>query len=297
MGKMMRQLLLALTIATFAATPTLARPKLVPLPEATAASLAGKTLAVTRRGEKPSFMAMTAGKATFALLGAGAMAVEGNRIVRENGIADPADTVEAVLVPALGRQYGVKLMPESGHSIAPGNDLKQIIGAAPGVDLILDIRSTGWNFAYYPTHWGTYWVGYGVEVQLVDAKSGTVLADAACGSDTRKNAAPPSKDALLGNGAQLLKDTLSSLSWMCTRLLASDGFHIVPANVPETPSALTDPLTAYAAKQSGQGQTAGAQPVATPPAPSPPAPAPTPDAPATGSAEEPAAAPATPTNH
>jgi hypothetical protein len=297
----MRQLLLALTVATFAAAPTLARPKLVPLPEATGASLAGKTLAITRRGEKPSFMAMTAGKATFALLGAGAMAVEGNRLVRENGIADPADTVEAVLVPALIKQYGIKLTPVSGHSITPGNELKQIIGAAPGVDLILDIRSIGWNFAYYPTHWGTYWVGYGVEVQLIDSKSGTVLADAPCSSNTQKNAAPPSKDALLGNGAQLLKDTLSSLSWMCTRLLASDEFHIAPANVPETPGALTDPLAAYAAKLSGQGQTPASQPAAAP-APTPaaaqaPAPAPAPDAPANGSAEQPAAAPAAPANH
>ena len=278
----MRILLSTLILASFIAAPSLARPKLIPLPEATAATLAGKTLAITRRGEKPSFMAMTAGKATFALLGAGAMAVEGNRIVRDNGIADPADTVEAVVVPALVKQYGVRLSPESGHAIAPGNDLKQIIGAAPGADLILDIRSVGWNFAYYPTHWGTYWVGYGVELQLIDTKSGTVLADSPCGANTLKNPAAPSKDALLGSGAQLLKDVLSSLSWMCTRLLANDEFHIAAANLPETPGALTDPLAAYAANKGGQGQTSVAQPVATPP----PAPS-----------QEPAAAPATPADH
>ena len=123
----MRKLFLALTIATFTAVPSLARPKLAPLPEATAATLAGKTLAITRRGEKPSFMAMTAGKATFALLGAGAMAVEGNRIVRENGIADPADTVEAVLVPAFVKRFGTRLTPESGHAIAPGNEYQRAI--------------------------------------------------------------------------------------------------------------------------------------------------------------------------
>ena len=146
----MRLLIATLILATFGAGPSLARPKLVPLHEAT--SLAGKTLAITRRGVKPSFMAMTAGKATFALLGAAAMAADGNRMVKDNDIADPADTVEAVLVPAFVKQYGVKLTPESGHLITPGNDLKQIIGAAPGAYLILDIRSIGGNFAYYPTH-------------------------------------------------------------------------------------------------------------------------------------------------
>jgi hypothetical protein len=263
----MRMLVSTLILATFAAAPSLARPRLTPLPEATAATLAGKTLAITRRGEKPSFMAMTAGKATFALLGAGAMAVEGNRIVRENDIADPADTVEAVLVPAFVKQYGSKLTPESGHAIAAGNGLRQIIGAAPGADLILDIRSTGWNFAYYPTRWGTYWIGYGVEVQLIDAKAGTVLADAPCGANTQKNAAAPSKDALTGNGAQLLKDVLASLSWNCTRLLANDEFHIAAGNLPETPGALTDPLATFAAQQGGQPMTAGAQPAAAPATP------------------------------
>jgi len=263
----MRKLFLALTIATFTAVPSLARPKLAPLPEATAATLAGKTLAITRRGEKPSFMAMTAGKATFALLGAGAMAVEGNRIVRENGIADPADTVEAVLVPAFVKRFGTRLTPESGHAIAPGNDLKQIIGAAPGADLILDIRSIGWNFAYYPTHWGTYWVGYGVEVQLIDTKSGTVLADSPCGANTQKSAAAPSKDALVGNGAQLLKDVLASLSWNCTRLLANEEFHIAAENLPETPDSLADPLATFAAQRGGQTSAPGAQPASAPATP------------------------------
>ena len=263
----MRIVLSTLLLATFAASPLLARPKLAPLPEATAATLAGKTLAITRRGEKPSFIAMTAGKAGFAIFGVGAMAVEGNRIVRENGIADPADTVEAVLVPAFVKQFGTKLTPESGHAIAPGNDLKQIIGVAPGADLILDIRSIGWNFAYYPTHWGTYWVGYGVEVQLIDARSGTVLADSPCGANTQKNAAAPSKDALIGNGAQLLKDVLASLSWNCTRLLATDEFHIAAEQLPETPGSLADPLAAFAAQQGGQSTNAGAQPAGAPAAP------------------------------
>ena len=263
----MRLVIVTLMLATFAAGPSLARPKLVPLPEATATTLPGKTLAVTRRGVKPSFIAMTAGKATFALLGVAAMASEGNRMVKDNDIADPADTVEAVLVPALVKQYGVKPAPESGHSIAPGNDLKQIIGAAPGADLILDIRSIGWNFAYYPTHWGTYWVGYGVEVQLIDTKSATVLASAPCSSNTQKNAAPPSKEALVGNGAQLLKDVLLSLGWNCSRLLASDEFHVVPANLAEMPSSLADPLAAFAAQAHGQGPTPSARPTATPAAP------------------------------
>jgi hypothetical protein len=263
----MRALLLTLVLATCTASPSWARQKPLPLPEATAATLSGKTLAVTRRAEKPSFIAATAGKATFALLGVAAMAAEGNRIVRDNSIADPADTVEAELVPALVKQYGVKLTPASGHAITPGNDLKQIIAAAPGVDWILDIRSVGWNFNYYPTHWGTYWVGYGVQVQLVDAKSGTVVSDMPCGANTQKNASPPSKEALLDNGAQLLKDVLTSGGWTCALLLAKEQFRIAPENLPEMPPSLTDPLAAFAAKHSGTASitAAGTTTPSTPP--------------------------------
>lgn len=288
----MRNILLILLLTGLTATPSWARAKLIPLPEATAAALAGKTLAITRRGEKPSFIAATAGKATFALLGVGAMVAEGNRIVRDNSIADPADTLETELVPALVKQYGVKLTPESGHVITPGNDLKQIIAAAPGADLILDIRSIGWNFNYYPTHWGTYWVGYGVQVQLIDTKSSTVVSNMPCGNNTMKNAAAPSKEALLENGAQLLKDVLASSSWTCTLLLAKEQFRIAPENLPKMPAALTDPLAAFAAKHSGTASTPATEAAAPtslpPPSDAPASQPPTPD---------PAVAPAAPADH
>lgn len=263
---------LALTLIALAtAAPTLAREKVSPIPEAAAATLAGKSLAVTRRGVLPSFMAMTAGKASFALIGAAAMASDGNRLVKENNIADPADTVEAILTPAFIKQYGVTPASPSGHSITPGNDLKQIIGAAPGADLILDIRSIGWNFAYYPTHWATYWVGYGVEVQLIDTKAAKVLADARCATNTNKNAAPPSRESLTTNGAQLLKDVLSSLSWDCSRQLASDEFHITPTNLAEMPQSLADPLADFAVQAHGQDAPANAASTAAPAAAAEPA--------------------------
>jgi hypothetical protein len=149
------------------------------------------------------------------------------------------------------KQFGVRLLPEGGHAITPGNQLKQIIESKPGADLILDIRSIGWNFNYYPPRWGTYWVGWGVQVQLIDVKSGIVLSDMPCGGNTQKNSAAPSKQALLDNGAQLLKDTLAGLSWTCTRLLAQEQFKIAPENQPQIPPELTDPLASYAAKHNG----------------------------------------------
>jgi hypothetical protein len=287
----MRVAVIVLFFAGVLTTPvSWAKPKSAPLSEATAATLAGKTLAVTRRGEKPSFIAATAGKAGFGLFGAGAMVAAGNQIVRDNNIADPSDTVEAQLVPALVKQFGVRLLPGGGRAITPGNHLNEIIGASPGADLILDIRSIGWNFNYYPTHWGTYWVGWGVQVQLIDVKSGTVLSDMPCSGNTIKNSAAPSKEALLENGAQLLKDTLAGISWTCSRLLAQDQFRVTPENQPQIPPELTDPLASYAAQHGGA---APATPAATSAPISMPAP---PDSPAATQAAAPESNAATPTS-
>lgn len=212
-------------------------------PEA-AATLTGKTVTVTRRSDKPSFIAATAGKASFALIGVGAMIAEGNSIVRQNEIADPADIVEAGLLPALSQQYSLKPAEAVPHAIATGNDLRQIVAAAPASDLVVDIRSLGWNFNYYPTHWGSYWVGYAVDVQLIDVKANRVLMHMPCGANTQKVPSPPTKDALLADRAALLKTVLASLAWNCTQLLAKEVFKVADGHVPEIPLAYRNPLGA-----------------------------------------------------
>ncbi len=65
-------------------------------------------VALTTR-EKPSFSAMTAGKAMFALVGAAAMIAAGNEIVEENNIEDPASYIQSELAKELMRSYSFKI--------------------------------------------------------------------------------------------------------------------------------------------------------------------------------------------
>ena len=83
---MRRLMVLVAGLVTFAGCVST---KIVPLQQARMASLQGKTLTVAKR-EKPSFGAMTAGKAAFGMIGAAAMIAKGNSIVQENNIEDPA---------------------------------------------------------------------------------------------------------------------------------------------------------------------------------------------------------------
>lgn len=242
----MRALILkSLTLAALAiSTATIAKEQELPLPESAIPGLKDKTFIVTRH-DKPSFVAMTAGKAAFALFGAGAMIAQGNQIVKDNGIADPADVIDKNLSAALVSAYGMQQKPSPETPIKP-NKPSDIMKLGLDADYILDIRSGGWNFAYYPADWNTYWAGYSVQVQLLDNKTKTLVSNLACNVNTNKHANSPSKEAMLADGAKLLKDMTTGFGWTCFQLLAKEQFRLDAAAVAATPAEYVDPLSSYA---------------------------------------------------
>lgn len=213
--------------------------KVMALPSGAASQLSGKMLAVTRH-KKADFSAMTAGKATFALLGGAAMIVAGNKIVEENQIADPADIFEMELAPALAKKYGMTLKSGSGL-LVDGSKPQQIVAVQADADYVLDLQSNTWMFAYYPADWNTYWIGYGVQASLFD-KSGKQLSKMTCYSDTNKHPKSPGKDDMLADSAKLLKDVSASLGWKCLQRVARQEFQLADAEVTATPAELMDPL-------------------------------------------------------
>jgi hypothetical protein len=221
-----------------------AKERAVPVSQSVAAQLNGRSVVVTRH-EKPNFNAMTPGTAMFAMVGAAAANSAGNKIVEENGIADPADVLAGSLVPAVVRHYGLQWDP----SVVPVVDTKkakEIAAAQAQVDYVLDVRSERWGYSYHGKL-NTFWVGYRAEARLIDAKTGAVVSNMTCDSDTRKHAVRPTRDELLENQAQLLKDVTAHLGWVCAQLFAKEQFALPPEATPATPEAYADPLTAYAA--------------------------------------------------
>ena len=241
--------------------------KPVPLTPEAGAALAGKTIVVTRH-EKPSFVAMTAGKAGFALIGAGAMIASGNKIVADNEIADPADILERELVPAVAKHYNFTLKP-GPSPVIKAKKPKEIAATQTEGDYILDLQSIGWQFAYYPTDWNSYWTAYSVHVQLIERSSAKVVSDVFCNANNNKHPASPSKDALLENRAQLLKDVTTNHAWSCVHVLAKDQFQLPEGTVAAIPVEYADPFAAYAARGKGTAAPAAtpvAAPAETPPA-------------------------------
>ena len=238
-----------------------AKEKLVPLSETDAAALRGKTVALTVH-KRPSFTAGTAGKATFGLFGAGAMIAAGNKLVDENGVQDPAVLVRDQLVRLLRDTYGANVL-EVDTQATEATKPKEIAALHPQSDYVLDVRSTGWMFFYYPSDWNSYWVNYTVQSQLVDAKNARQVSNMACRADTRKSPVRPSREQLIDDKAQLLKDVTQHLGWICTQMFATEQYRIAAEQVPAIPAEYEDPMARLATPVAATATTAAAATVDT----------------------------------
>src|SRR5262245_20348098 len=237
-----RWVLLSLSLVSVAAG---AEERPVPVSEKVAAQLNGRSVVVTRH-EKPNFHATTLGTSAFGFIGAGVAKSAGNKIVEENGVADPADVLVSALVPAVVQRYGLRWDP----SVIPVVDTKrpkEVAAAQSGVDYVFDVRSTDWWYAHYPSKGSAFWVGYSAQVRLIDARSGAVVSKMTCDSRTNTHPVAPTHDELVENQAQLLKDVTAHLAWLCVRMLAKQQFDLPPEATPGIPERYVDPLTAYAA--------------------------------------------------
>lgn len=252
-----------------------AKNELIPLSEADAKALQGKTAAVTTH-ETPSFVAMTAGKAAFAVLGAAGMIKAGNTFVEKNAIPDPAVLLREQLGAALRDAYGLQVSPPD-TALTDEKKAAKIAKLHPETDYVLSVRSHGWNYGYYAAAWSQYWVGYTAEVQLIDTRTGRQLSQAYCGANTQSNPIRPTLDQLQADGAQLTKDILNGLGWICVQLLAKEQLKLPADKIPAIPAEYVNPL-------------ARLQPASAAAAPTTPAAAPE-EAPAPEAVVEPAAEP------
>jgi hypothetical protein len=183
-------------------------------------ALKGKALAVASR-EVPSFAAMTAGKAMFAALGALAMHSEGDKIVATNNVADPAGAVARDIAATLANVREVQLVaPPLAVKTTDAAELAVL--ARDKAQLLLDVQTTYWAFAYFPTNWTRYRVMYFARARLIDTRSGEVLGSASCKRTTDDEAGAPTYDELLANEAAVLKQKLQTAGAECAKTMKAE---------------------------------------------------------------------------
>ena len=197
--------------------------KHVPLSQEASTQLQGSTVALTIY-PTADFAAFTAGKAAFAVVGAVAMISEGNSIVKENGIQDPAVGISQKLAEKLVAVRGVTIVPT--QSVAANDEPQTLAATYVGAKLLLDVKTLNWMFNYYPSDWSHYKVTYSARVRLIDTASRMAVAETMCQTVQGDDSNPPTKDQLLQNNATLLKEYLNKGVTACVEVLAKDLLRI-----------------------------------------------------------------------
>ncbi len=195
------------------ASTDLALPGKTKAPVDLSSVLDGKRMILAKR-EKPAFTAVTGGKAALGMLGGGAMGVAGNRIVKRNNVQDPAGRIAQNVASAVSSRHRVNVVGAGSHSVDKLS-VAEIASAHSDADLVLDIRTKGWGFTYFPTDWKHYRVTYNAKMRLIDTATRTVVHKANCNRMPKRTGTEPTRKQLLANNAALLKQKLDEQASIC----------------------------------------------------------------------------------
>jgi hypothetical protein len=176
-------------------------------------ALLKRSLAV-RTGSTPSFYADTPGRRTFGMAGVVAMMREGNRLVADYRLQDPAAQLSQDLVASLASRNGMwTSSPESA-------------------DLLLNVKTINWDFRPYRNDPNSLYVVYSARISLVDRRKGTVLASGKCRSQRDGEGDSATLDQLLADGASRLHSELREAAAECAQRLKSQTLSALLETVP-----------------------------------------------------------------
>jgi hypothetical protein len=173
-----------------------------PATSVTQKALQKRSLAV-RTGRTPSFYADTPGRRAYGIAGVIAMMREGNRLVRNYGLADPVSQLSEDLVATL----------------AARNDMRS--SNEKSADLLLNVKTINWDFRPYRNDADNLYVVYSARMSLVDRRSGETLASGKCRSRRDGEGDSATLDQLLADGAKRLQSELREAAAECAQGLKS----------------------------------------------------------------------------
>ena len=173
--------------------------------------------------KKPDFVAMTAGKTAFATLGYSSMTSEGNKIITENNVADPAEIIANRLIAAMQDAYNIR--PVLQPIMVDKNDaLKIAVDARTSTKFIIDVQTIDWGFKHFPSDRDRYGVIYIAKARLINIQDKTVVAEGFCKQIPERQERAPTYEDLLSNRAARLKSALNNAAATCTRLIKAQMF-------------------------------------------------------------------------
>lgn len=188
-------------------------------------AMSEKTVVMSRYKDLPDFVAQTATNAQFGFLGLAAAKSNGNAMIQNNNIADPAIDISLQLAEGLEESYNLKIV-ENGELKSESEKLENLVELYRGYDYILDVRTLGWRSIHFPTDWNSYKVFYAAHARLIDAATQNVVAEELCNYIPEyedSNDAPSYEE--LENGEGLRSELAKSVSYCVDHITTMAKLH------------------------------------------------------------------------
>lgn len=173
--------------------------------------LKGKKLAVTKPIDK-----------SVAVVTIGGALIEGMTIFNANeddlkttfSIQDPAVSISNNVKTKLAKKSKIKIVKEKQLKEL-SRDAEEVLAQFPEADYVLDINTVSSIFSYRPLEFGVYKLTYNAKLQLFEAKSKTVVAEAICHQVTDDETSF-GYDEYLKDNAKLLKGEFNRAAKLCS---------------------------------------------------------------------------------
>jgi hypothetical protein len=164
----------------------------------------------------------------FGLIGgaiaANSMISEGNKIISQNGVEDPADYIGEQLMSGLAAQYQLNQV-NANKTTVESDDIEHISSLYKDADYVLDVRTVSWQTL--PGNVGNrYRVVYSSKLRLIDTNERTVVAEGFCYKAPKQNDPQFSHEELIGNNAEGLKNQLKVKADYCVDHFKKNVFMI-----------------------------------------------------------------------
>lgn len=211
--------------------------------ESTADHMPGAPIVLDQRGKieivvskTPNFYADTTGRRFYGIAGVIAMALEGNRIVHELAIADPAIAIAEGLrerlrgdgnPPASATRTGLsssalKTSPlMAAASAGAASAIAPAAGpATPGSAFRIRVRTVNWDFRPYHNDDSQLVIVYAARIEIESALTGEVLVSHRC-EKRRSPWGEVTVARLLADNGRVLRDQLAEAGRQCLDTLTA----------------------------------------------------------------------------
>ena len=191
-----------------------------PMSDALATQLRGQEVAIVTLPPSTFSVVLTHAVA-LGPLGIPEMVAEGQRVLKEDHIVDPADAIATMLGDAMAGQHGAVVL--TPHAASPRDEPAAIVAAAaPGARYVLAVGTVSWGVGNLPMPRSNYFVSYVARARLIDARTKTVVAEAGCMQPQDGSEFNGAWADLSADNGRLIKTELAARADRCVHFLRRD---------------------------------------------------------------------------